>query len=62
MIELIQNCIPLLRSGTRPSYLGVARDPPSLALCPPTPNCIATSEEFNDPGHYVPPWCVQPTP
>lgn len=30
----------------------------TLALCPSTPNCIATSEEANDPNHYVPAWCV----
>ncbi len=28
----------------------------TLALCPSTPNCIATSEEANDPTHYVPAW------
>ena len=28
----------------------------TLALCPSTPNCIATSEETNDPDHFVPPW------
>ena len=27
----------------------------TLALCPPTPNCISTAEELNDIGHYVPP-------
>ncbi|GJP33548.1 hypothetical protein CLOM_g18076 [Closterium sp. NIES-68] len=47
-------------SGTRPSFLGVTRDPPSLALCPASPNCISTSEEINDPGHYVPPWTYNP--
>ncbi|CAI5469489.1 unnamed protein product [Closterium sp. Yama58-4] len=47
-------------SGTRPSFLGVARDPPALALCPASPNCISTSEEINDPGHYVPPWTYNP--
>eukprot|EP00475_Leptophrys_vorax_P041819 TRINITY_DN78896_c0_g1_i1.p1 TRINITY_DN78896_c0_g1~~TRINITY_DN78896_c0_g1_i1.p1 ORF type:complete len:259 (-),score=4.00 TRINITY_DN78896_c0_g1_i1:248-946(-) len=47
-------------SGTRPSYLGVKRSPQSLALCPSTPNCISTSEEINDPGHYVPPWTYNP--
>jgi len=29
----------------------------TLSLCPPTPNCIATSEEANDQDHYVPAWC-----
>ncbi|KAJ7567869.1 hypothetical protein O6H91_01G010700 [Diphasiastrum complanatum] len=47
-------------SGERPKYLGVQKNPPSLALCPPTPACISTSEEFNDPGHYVPPWSYNP--
>ena len=28
----------------------------TLALCPPTPNCISTAEEANDPAHYVPQW------
>jgi hypothetical protein len=26
----------------------------TLSLSPPTPNCISTSEEANDEGHYVP--------
>ncbi|MCO5609552.1 hypothetical protein L7F22_063781 [Adiantum nelumboides] len=47
-------------SGTKPSYLGVQKNPPSLALCPPTPNCISTSEELNDPSHFVPPWTYNP--
>ncbi|GAX72951.1 hypothetical protein CEUSTIGMA_g406.t1 [Chlamydomonas eustigma] len=32
----------------------------SLSLCPPTPNCIATSEEANDRNHYVPAWSYNP--
>lgn len=28
----------------------------TLGLCPPTPNCISTAEEANDPQHYVPQW------
>lgn len=28
----------------------------SLALCPPTPNCISTAEEANDYSHFVPAW------
>jgi hypothetical protein len=28
----------------------------TLALCPPSPNCISTAEEANDPQHYVPQW------
>jgi hypothetical protein len=43
-------------SGTRPDYLGVQTNPPSLALCPLAPPCISTSEEANDPAHYIPPW------
>ena len=27
-----------------------------LSLCPPTPNCVGTSDEFNDPVHYIPAW------
>ncbi|KAG6542574.1 hypothetical protein Mapa_016045 [Marchantia paleacea] len=46
--------------GERPSYLGVQKGVPSLALCPATPNCISTAEEINDPGHYVPPWTYNP--
>eukprot|EP00897_Mesotaenium_endlicherianum_P008705 jgi/Mesen1/7863/ME000042S07309 len=46
--------------GTRPSFIGVSRSPPGLALCPSTPNCISTSEELNDPGHFVPPWTYNP--
>eukprot|EP00252_Welwitschia_mirabilis_P023105 TRINITY_DN6451_c0_g1_i1.p1 TRINITY_DN6451_c0_g1~~TRINITY_DN6451_c0_g1_i1.p1 ORF type:complete len:281 (+),score=48.54 TRINITY_DN6451_c0_g1_i1:124-843(+) len=42
--------------GTKPKFLGVQKNPPSLALCPATPNCISTAEELNDPSHYVPPW------
>lgn len=33
---------------------------PPQALCPSTPNCIATSEESNDESHYVPPWTYAP--
>ncbi|KAG0598322.1 hypothetical protein M758_12G063300 [Ceratodon purpureus] len=47
-------------AGERPDYLGVQSTPPSLALCPPTPSCISTSEEMNDPTHYVPPWTYNP--
>eukprot|EP00884_Botryococcus_braunii_P015407 jgi/Botrbrau1/254/Bobra.0022s0227.2 len=32
----------------------------TLALCPPTPNCISTAEEANDLSHYVPPWTYNP--
>ncbi|KAH7292946.1 hypothetical protein KP509_28G004600 [Ceratopteris richardii] len=47
-------------SGKRPSYLGVQKNPPSLALCPRTPNCVSTAEELNDPSHFVPPWTYNP--
>ncbi|GMH33071.1 hypothetical protein BSKO_00905 [Bryopsis sp. KO-2023] len=32
----------------------------SLGLCPPTPNCLATSEVANDPYHYAPPLVYNP--
>ncbi|KAF5834292.1 hypothetical protein DUNSADRAFT_9115 [Dunaliella salina] len=47
----------------RPNNLGVqdyGGGVKTLALCPSTPNCIATSEETNDPNHYVPPWTYSP--
>lgn len=47
-------------SGSRPSYLGVQKNPPSLALCPATNNCISTSEERSDYNHYAPPWDYNP--
>eukprot|EP00268_Persea_americana_P067948 TRINITY_DN9405_c0_g1_i1.p1 TRINITY_DN9405_c0_g1~~TRINITY_DN9405_c0_g1_i1.p1 ORF type:complete len:209 (-),score=36.08 TRINITY_DN9405_c0_g1_i1:380-1006(-) len=43
-------------SGAKPNYLGVQKNPPSLALCPATKNCISTSEESSDLTHYAPPW------
>ncbi len=45
-------------AAPRPRNLGVQdyTSVQALSLCPPTPNCIATSEEVNDPTHYVPPW------
>lgn len=49
-------------ASPRPSGLG-PRDfngTKSLALCPPTPNCISTAEEANDPKHYVPQWSYNP--
>ena len=45
----------------RPSGLGVRdfKGQKSLGLCPPTPNCVSTAEEANDPKHYIPQWrCV----
>nr|CAB3492382.1 unnamed protein product [Digitaria exilis] len=47
-------------SGTKPSYLGVQKNPPSLALCPATNNCVSTSEEISDSNHYAPPWNYNP--
>uniref|UniRef100_A0A7S3R171 DUF1499 domain-containing protein n=1 Tax=Dunaliella tertiolecta TaxID=3047 RepID=A0A7S3R171_DUNTE len=47
----------------RPNNLGIqdyGGGVKTLALCPSTPNCIATSEETNDPNHYVPPWTYSP--
>lgn len=50
-------------STPRPNGLGV-RDygagVKSLALCPPTPNCVSTAEEANDPTHFVPGWTYNP--
>ncbi|XP_039781624.1 uncharacterized protein LOC120649020 isoform X2 [Panicum virgatum] len=47
-------------SGTKPTYLGVQKNPPSLALCPATNNCVSTSEEISDSNHYAPPWNYNP--
>ncbi|KAL4585872.1 hypothetical protein LXL04_010499 [Taraxacum kok-saghyz] len=43
-------------SGNKPNYLGVQKNPPALALCPATNNCISTSENISDLIHYAPPW------
>ncbi|KAI5428972.1 uncharacterized protein LOC127129188 [Lathyrus oleraceus] len=43
-------------SGKKPEYLGVQNNPPSLALCPLTKNCISTSEDATNLDHYAPPW------
>lgn len=46
-------------AAPRPRNLGVqdyGGGIKALNLCPPTPNCISTAEEINDPGHYVPAW------
>ena len=43
----------------RPSGLGVqdyGGGVRTLALCPPSPNCVSTAEEVNDPTHFVPGW------
>ncbi|XP_078442622.1 DUF1499 family protein [Wolffia australiana] len=47
-------------SGTKPSYLGVQKSPPSLALCPATNNCLSTSEDVGDSSHFAPPWNYSP--
>ncbi|KZV47354.1 hypothetical protein F511_30174 [Dorcoceras hygrometricum] len=47
-------------SGTKPNYLGVQKNPPSLALCPATNNCVSTSENISDRSHYAPPWDYNP--
>jgi hypothetical protein len=47
----------------RPSSIGIQSyggSVQTLSLCPPTPNCIATSEEANDPTHFVPAWTYNP--
>ncbi|XP_027108136.1 uncharacterized protein [Coffea arabica] len=47
-------------SGTKPNYLGIQKNPPSLALCPATNNCVSTSENTSDLTHYAPPWNYNP--
>ncbi|KAL3829577.1 hypothetical protein ACJIZ3_018379 [Penstemon smallii] len=47
-------------SGTKPNYLGVQKNPPALALCPATNNCVSTSENISDLTHYAPPWNYNP--
>ncbi|KAI5647357.1 hypothetical protein M9H77_33362 [Catharanthus roseus] len=47
-------------SGKKPNYLGVQKNPPALALCPATNNCVSTSENTSDPIHYAPPWNYNP--
>ncbi|KAF3626337.1 F-box/LRR-repeat protein [Capsicum annuum] len=48
------------RSGKKPNYLGVQKNPFGLALCPATDNCISTSENISDATHYAPPWNYNP--
>jgi len=46
-------------AAPRPGNLGVqdyGGGLKTLGLCPPSPNCISTAEEANDPEHYVPQW------
>lgn len=49
-------------AAPRPNTLGLVDyggGVQTLGLCPPSPNCIATSEEGNDREHYAPPlWVV----
>ena len=55
----VVGAILALGAAPRPKNLGVqdyGGGVKSLSLCPPTPNCISTAEEINDPGHYVPAW------
>nr|GEY63015.1 hypothetical protein [Tanacetum cinerariifolium] len=47
-------------SGNKPTYLGVQKKPPALALCPATDKCISTSENISDSVHYAPPWNYNP--
>ncbi|KAF7825998.1 uncharacterized protein G2W53_017162 [Senna tora] len=47
-------------SGKKPEYLGVQKNPPALALCPATKNCVSTSENITDLIHYAPPWTYNP--
>lgn len=53
-IDLESLC--LCYSGKKPDYLGVQKNPPALALCPATNNCVSTSENNSDLNHYAPPW------
>uniref|UniRef100_K7L9I4 DUF1499 domain-containing protein n=1 Tax=Glycine max TaxID=3847 RepID=K7L9I4_SOYBN len=48
------------RSGKKPDYLGVQKNPPALALCPVTRNCVSTSENISDRTHYAPLWNYNP--
>ena len=46
-------------ASSRPSNLGVqdyGGGIRQLSLCPPSPNCVSTSEELNDPDHFIPGW------
>lgn len=45
--------------GEKPQNLGVQSfngETIGLALCPSTPNCVGTADEFSDAQHYVPAW------
>jgi len=47
----------------RPTGLGVqdyGGGVKQLNLCPPSPNCVSTSEGANDVQHYVPAWTYDP--
>eukprot|EP01025_Chloroclados_australasicus_P041560 TRINITY_DN4405_c0_g1_i5.p1 TRINITY_DN4405_c0_g1~~TRINITY_DN4405_c0_g1_i5.p1 ORF type:complete len:210 (+),score=20.57 TRINITY_DN4405_c0_g1_i5:372-1001(+) len=69
--ELVLNSVSVTVLGAlfnfgaapRPSGLGIkyyGGGVKTLALCPPTPNCISTAEELNDHTHYVPTWNYMP--
>lgn len=50
-------------AAPRPSTIGVqdyGGGLKTLSLCPPSPNCISTAEEANDPQHFVPGWTYNP--
>ncbi|PNW76724.1 hypothetical protein CHLRE_11g468750v5 [Chlamydomonas reinhardtii] len=50
-------------AAPRPGNLGIidyGAGVQTLNLCPPSPNCIATSEEGNDRTHYAPPLTYNP--
>ena len=50
-------------AAPRPDTLGVqdyGSGVKALGLCPKSPNCIATSEEFGDITHFVPSWQYNP--
>jgi len=49
-------------AAPRPSNLGIKDygTVKTLNLCPPSPNCISTAEEVNDPTHFVPAWTYNP--
>lgn len=50
-------------AAPRPSSIGIqdyGGDIRTLSLCPPSPNCISTAEEANDPTHFVPAWTYNP--
>lgn len=61
-IPIVLGSVLSIGAAPRPSNVGIQTfgSVKTLSLCPPTPNCIATSEEANDPTHYVPAWTYNP--